>query len=74
MFDATGKPDSGMFIGNTVWLGSFSECMAVEATANGTKLFDGQFCVAVFANKKTIVSSFEDVRLSFHISSIEVTG
>lgn len=34
VFDAMGKPGSGIFEGNFKWLGSYSECVAVEAVDN----------------------------------------
>ena len=52
VLDAMGKPPSGLLNGAVKWLGSYDECLAVEATVNIsgeiTLPFKGQYCSATF--------------------------
>ena len=47
-----GKPPSGVLNGDVKWLGSYDECLAVEASVNisgeMTTPYKGQYCSATF--------------------------
>ena len=47
-----GKPPSGLLDFKIVWLGSYDECIAVEATVNTTGVitnpYKGRYCKASF--------------------------
>ena len=52
VLDAMGKPPSGVLNGDVKWLGSYDECLAVEASVNisgeMTSPYKGQYCSATF--------------------------
>lgn len=47
-----GKPETGILGGNFKWLGSYDECVAVQAAFNEsgeiTYPWKGQYCTAIF--------------------------
>ena len=52
VIDAMGKPASGIMDGHLVWLGSYDECVAIEATVNisgaVTHPYKGRYCKPSF--------------------------
>ena len=50
--DASGKRESGVYGGNTLWYGSFSEC---------DKLPDSRYCWTVFPGNITLFKNYEKV-------------
>ncbi|CAH1800194.1 unnamed protein product [Owenia fusiformis] len=54
MFDASGKPESGILKGNIFWIGQYEQCLSVKAERNMTinnatssemeHLFNGEYC------------------------------
>ena len=52
VIDAMGKPASGIMDGHLVWLGSYDECVAIEATVNTsgavTHPYKGRYCKPSF--------------------------
>ena len=59
VMDAYGKPESGIFTGDWKWLGSYDECLKVEAqvytSAMPTTLYQGQYCKAKFNKIDTLL-------------------
>ena len=50
VFDASGKPGSGIYGGNSLWYGSYSECQ---------KLTNSRYCLTVFPGKVFIGGTSE---------------
>ena len=52
VIDGMGKPASGIMDGHLVWLGSYDECVAIEATVNNsgaiTHPYKGRYCKPSF--------------------------
>ena len=52
MFDAVGKPHSGIIGSVLTWLGSYDECVATEAkvnvSASATTPYKGRYCIVKF--------------------------
>ncbi|OWF53620.1 Nose resistant to fluoxetine protein 6 [Mizuhopecten yessoensis] len=46
MIDSWGKPHAGMLDGNTRWLGSYDQCLAVQPEVNGNTPFETNYCVS----------------------------
>ncbi|KAL4219113.1 hypothetical protein ACF0H5_021696 [Mactra antiquata] len=73
MFDSAGKPASGIFQGQTRWLGNWEECKNVESTSyyrNGTIVevttpFVGKYCTANVPVKSTLLNGRLEIGVCF---------
>ena len=52
VIDASGKPGSGLYGGNTLWYGSYSECQ---------KIPDSRYCLTIFPGSISIVPNKTEV-------------
>ena len=55
VIDAMGKPTSGLLEGHFTWLGSYDECIQIQATVNDTEPIKGQYCSAVFGQQQVTI-------------------
>ena len=55
VIDAMGKPTSGLLEGHLTWLGSYDECIQIQATVNDTEPIKGKYCSAVFGQQQVTI-------------------
>ena len=56
VIDAMGKPASGLLEGHFTWLGSYDECIQIQAIINDTEPIKGQYCSAVFGQQQVTIA------------------
>ena len=50
VFDAYGKPGSGITTGNLMWWGDFDLCQSTEAYNSTERIFEGEYCLTKIKN------------------------
>ena len=53
-----GKPPSGLLDAYFTWLGSYDECVEIQAMVNNTENVKGQYCSAVYGQQQEVHTNY----------------